>query len=63
MIGEAVAVTDGVFVGILVLVVVAVGVFVSVGVMIVRYVAGIHPTLPSGSRTSTQIRPLTTSWP
>ena len=53
----------GVLDGILVLVRVAVGVLVAVGVMIVRYAAGIHPTLPSGSRTSTHISPFTTSMP
>jgi hypothetical protein len=47
--------TKVVFVGIPVLVNVTVSVFVEVGVIIVRYVAGIHPILPSESSTSTQM--------
>jgi hypothetical protein len=53
--------TKVVFVGIPVLVNVTVSVFVEVGVIIVRYVAGIHPILPSESSTSTQMSLLTTS--
>ena len=50
-------------VGVPVLVNVAVGVFVDVGVIIVRYIAGIHPILPSESNTSTHVSPFSSSTP